>query len=126
MIEHFERPAGLGPVNGYSHATAGTGRLVAISGQLPMDADGNIADDPQTQARQAFANLTIALAAAGAHPADVLRLTVFLTDLADLAAFRTARDEWLQSRTPPASTLVQVTALVNPKAKIEIDALANA
>ncbi|HEX4701005.1 MAG TPA: RidA family protein [Pseudonocardiaceae bacterium] len=126
MIEHFERPDGLGPVNGYSHATAGAGRLVAVSGQLPVTADGAVVDatDPLAQIRQVFANLTTALAAAGAEPADVLRLTVFLTDLADLGAFRTARDEWLGGRIPPACSLVQVTALVLPDARVEIDALA--
>jgi enamine deaminase RidA (YjgF/YER057c/UK114 family) len=126
VIEHFERPNGLGPVNGYSHATAGTGRLIAVSGQLPVTANGTVVDaaDALAQTRQVFANLTTALAAANAEPADVLRLTVFLTDLADLGAFRTARDEWLAGRTPPASSLVQVTALVLPTARIEIDALA--
>lgn len=125
MIEHFERPAGLGPVNGYSHATAGTGRLVAVSGQLPVDADGKIVGtDPLTQARQVFTNITTALRAAGATPADVLRLNFYVTDLADLAAVRTARDEFVGVNTPPASSLVKVAGLILPEARVEIDALA--
>jgi enamine deaminase RidA (YjgF/YER057c/UK114 family) len=126
MIERFERPPGLGPVNGYSHAVAGAGRLVAVSGQLPVAADGSIVDatDALAQARQVFANLGTALRAAGARPQDVLRFTCFLTDLADLGAVRTARDEFLGDGPLPASSLVQVAGLVLPAARIEIDALA--
>ena len=63
-MEHFERPAGLGPANGYSHVVAAAGRLVAVSGQLPVDGDGAIigTGDPLAQARQVFANLEFALA----------------------------------------------------------------
>lgn len=126
MIEHFERPAGLGPVNGYSHAAAGSGRMVAVSGQLPVDAAGSLvgADDALVQARQVFANLTRALEAAGARWNDVIRLTYFLTDLADLSSVRTARDEFLGDAPRPTSSLVQVVGLVVPGARVEIDALA--
>lgn len=126
MIEHFERPDGLGPVRGYSHAASGAGRVVAVSGQLPVDADGTIVDkaDALAQARQVFANLTCALAAAGARSTDVIRLMFFLTDLADLPAVRTARDEFLGDGPAPTSSLVQVVGLVLPEARVEIDALA--
>jgi enamine deaminase RidA (YjgF/YER057c/UK114 family) len=126
MVDHFERPSGLGPANGYSHATAGTGRLVAVSGQLPVDANGTIVStsDALAQARQVFANLGVALRAAGATPEDVLRFTFYVTDLADLTAVRTARDEFVGGGPAPASSLVQVAGLVLPGARIEIDALA--
>ena len=126
MNEYFERPDGLGPVSGYSHAVAGTGRLVAVSGQLPVDADGNVVDptDSLVQARQVFANLTHALAAAGAQPKDVIKLTFYLTDINDLHAIRAARDEFVGDGPPPASSLVQVSALVLPEVRLEIDALA--
>jgi enamine deaminase RidA (YjgF/YER057c/UK114 family) len=126
MIEFFERPDGTPPANGYSHAARGAGRLVAVSGQLPVDAQGVVvaADDALAQARQVFANLGTALAAAGARPAELLRLTFFLTDLADLPAVRAARDEFLGEGPLPTSSLVQVVGLVLPGARIEIDALA--
>jgi len=126
VIEYFERPDGLGPVSGYSHATAGTGRLVAVSGQLPVDAEGEIVDpgDALVQARQVFTNLERALAAAGAKPADVIRLTFYLTSLDDLVAVRAARDEFVGDGTPPASSVVQVVGLVAPQARLEVDALA--
>ena len=55
---------------------------------------------------------------------QVVRLTVYLTDLADLDAFRRARDEHICVDRPPASSLVQVSGLVNPAFRVEIDALA--
>ena len=56
--------------------------------------------------------------------AQVVKLTVYLTDLADLAAFRQVRDEYLPAGHAPASSLVQVAALVHPEARVEIEALA--
>ncbi|MGH3492971.1 MAG: RidA family protein [Sciscionella sp.] len=126
MIEHYERPGGLAPPNGYSHVVAGVGRLVAVSGQLPVDRAGGLVarSDTLNQARQVFENLAAALHAAGALPHDILRLTYYLLDLADLTAVRTARDEFLADAAPAASSLVQVVGLVLPGARIEIDALA--
>jgi enamine deaminase RidA (YjgF/YER057c/UK114 family) len=126
MIEYFSRPEGLGPANGYSHAAAGAGRIVSVSGQLPVDADGVIVDrtDGLAQARQVFGNLPCALNAAGARSTDVIRLTFFLTDLGDLPAVRTARDEFLGDGPAPTSSLVQVAGLVLPDARLEVDALA--
>lgn len=125
MQQHYVRPDGLPPVNGYSHAVSFSGRMVAISGQVPLEASGKLAgDEPQAQVRQVFENLAAALAAAGARMEHVVKLTVYLTDLADLAAFRLVRDEYISPGKPPASTLVQVSGLVNPAFRIEIDALA--
>jgi reactive intermediate/imine deaminase len=126
MQQHYVRPGGMPPVNGYSHAVAFSGRMVAISGQVPLDGQGKLAgqDDPRAQVRQVFDNLTAALAAAGAGMEHVVKLTVYLTDLADLEAFRQVRDEYISLDKPPASTLVQVSRLVNPAFRVEIDALA--
>lgn len=125
-IARYERPEGLPPVNGYSHAVAFTGRMVAMSGQVPLDADGKLIGehDPRAQIRQVFVNLVAALAAAGATPDRIVKLTVFLTDLADLDAFRQVRDEFLVPERLPACSLVQVAGLVNPAFRVEIDALA--
>jgi reactive intermediate/imine deaminase len=125
-MQHHIRPAGSPPANGYSHAVAFTGTTVLISGQLPLDAEGRVLgyDDPAEQTRQVFRNIATALAAAGATMADVVKLTVFLTDMADLAAFRTVRDEFVDPARPPASSLVQVSGLVHPAARVEIEAVA--
>ncbi|MFG2823986.1 RidA family protein [Kitasatospora sp. NPDC048365] len=125
-MQHFVRPQGSPPVNGYSHAVAFTGPMVAVSGQVPLDADGRIVgeSDPDAQIRQVFTNLTVALRAAGAGLHDVVKLTVYLTDLADLDAFRRVRDEHLDPARPPACSLLQVAGLVHPSFRIEMDALA--
>ena len=113
------------PGNGYSHAVAFTGRMVIVSGQLPLDRDGNLAGpDPEAQMRQAFQNLSVALAAAGAGMAQIVKLTVYLTDLADLPAFRQVRAEYVSADHPPASPWCQVAGLVPPEARVEIEALA--
>ena len=103
-MQHFPQPDGLPPANGYSHAVAFTGRLVVISGQVPAGPDGQVvgAGDPAAQVRQVFTNLATALAAAGATLAQVVKLTIFLTDLADLAVLREVRDEFLAGGPPPA------------------------
>jgi reactive intermediate/imine deaminase len=125
MQEHYVRPDGLPPVNGYSHAVAFTGRMIAISGQVPLDGQGELAGaDPEVQVTQVFENLAAALASAGAGIEHVVKLTVYLTDIADLQAFRQVRDKYISPDNPPASTLVQVVSLANPAFRIEIDALA--
>jgi reactive intermediate/imine deaminase len=126
MRRHHVRPDGLPPTNGYSHAVEFSGRLVVVSGQVPLDADGQLvgAGDSEAQARQVFENLRTALAAAGATFDDVVKITVFLTDLADLETFRRVRNEYLASDTPPASTAVKVAGLVNPAFRVEVEALA--
>lgn len=125
MTEFYIRPDGMPPANGYSHAVAFSGRTVIISGQLPLDRDGKLAGtDPETQVRQVFQNLSVALAAAGAGMAQVVKLTVYLTDLADLPVFRQVRDEYVSAGQAPASSLVQVAGLVHPEARVEVEALA--
>ena len=125
MQQHYVRPDGLPPVNGYSPAVAFSGQLVAVSGQVPLDGQGRLAgQDARAQVRQVFDNLTAALAAAGASMEHVVKLTVYLTDLADLDAFREVRDAYISLVKPPASSLVQVSGLVNPAFGVEIDALA--
>ena len=125
-MQHHVNPDGLPPTNGYSHAVSFTGTMVVVSGQVPLDADGRVvgADDPREQTRQVFRNLQGALAAAGSDLAHVVKLTVFLTNMGDLADFRAARDEFIDARRPPASSLVQVSGLVHPAFRIEIEALA--
>lgn len=126
MNEYHVRPEGLPPTNGYSHAVIFSGRLIAVSGQVPMSADGQVIapDDVEGQFRQVFTNLGLALAAAGARFEHIVKLTIFLTHLEDLAVFRQIRDEYLDMQSPPASTLVRVDGLTNPGFRVEIEALA--
>jgi enamine deaminase RidA (YjgF/YER057c/UK114 family) len=76
-----------------------------------------------------FQNLTIALQASGCTPANLIKLTVFLTDMDNLALYREARDRFFGSVTPPAApavTLVEVSKLYGPDFLIEIEAIAAA
>jgi reactive intermediate/imine deaminase len=126
MQQHHVRPDGTPPTNGYSHAVSFAGTMVAVSGQVPLDGDGRLvgADDTRAQARQVFRNLQATLAAAGCTMPNVVKLTVFLTNMSDLADFRAVRDEFVDPERPPASSLVQVSGLVHPAFRIEIEALA--
>jgi reactive intermediate/imine deaminase len=119
-------PLGAPPVSNYSQAVEFTGRLVCVSGQVPLDEEGDVVgvDDITLQARQVFRNIATVLRSSGATLADVVELTIYLTDITDLAAFRAVRDEFLTGHDPPASTLVAVSALVRPEFRLEISALA--
>jgi len=104
----------------------GRGRVVAISGQVALDENGQLvgAGDLEAQARQVFANLDRALAAAGASFADVIKLSFYLTDISRIAVVRPVRDEYVDTARPPASTAVQVGALFMPGLEIEVEAWA--
>jgi len=125
-LTHVPRPAGVAPANGYSHVVIGTGRTIAISGQIALDEHGELVGpgDPEAQARQIFENLRRCLDAAGATFDDVLKLTYFMLDVAHLPAVRTARDEVINTERPPASSAIQVAALFAPGFLMEIEALA--
>ncbi|MGA8987709.1 RidA family protein [Aeromicrobium sp.] len=125
MISHHVRPDGLPPPNGYSQVTVASGLVVHVSGQVPVQADGEIVHGgAEAQADQVFRNLSRALQAAGASWADVVKLTFYLRDMADLSDVRMVRDRFLDPTRLPASTLVQVAGLVHPDFRLEIDAVA--
>jgi enamine deaminase RidA (YjgF/YER057c/UK114 family) len=125
-IEHHVTPVGMAPGNGYSHAVVAEGRVVAIAGQVAMNEAGELVGegDASAQADRVFQNLSLALAAAGATFADVIKLTFFVTDIGVLPAVREARDRYVDLETPPASTAVQVSSLFRPGFLMEIEALA--
>jgi len=116
------------PVGTYSHAVrveTTDAIWIYISGQIANDLEGNLVGpgDLRAQTRQVFENLKAILEANGATFADVVKIGTYLTTLDDLAGMREVRSEYLTSE-PPASTAVQVVALVVPDALIEIDLVA--
>ena len=125
-LTHIAAPDGVAPGAGYTHVVIGSGRLVALSGQVALDEQGQVvgAGDPAAQARQVFENLRRCLAAAGATFDQVVKLTYFLTDVSFLPAIRAARDEFVDTERPPASTAVQVAALFRPELLLEVEAFA--
>jgi 2-iminobutanoate/2-iminopropanoate deaminase len=117
-----------GPVGSYSHVVrveTGDATWIYVSGQIANDLEGKLvgSGDLRAQTRQVFENLRAILAANGATFADVVKIGTYLTTLDDLAGMREVRSEYLTSE-PPASTAVQVVALVVPDASIEIDLVA--
>ena len=125
-------PPELGTPPGYSQIVEVTAqRIIFIAGQTALDADGQMVgkSDFAVQAAQVFRNLAIALAASGCTAANLVKLTVFLTDMENLASYREARNRFFASVTPPAApavTLVQVAKLYGADFMIEIEAIAAA
>jgi enamine deaminase RidA (YjgF/YER057c/UK114 family) len=125
-MQHVVAPEGVAAGRGYSQVVTGRGRLVVVSGQIAQDERGELVGhgDPGAQARQVFENLRRCLAAAGADFGDVVKLTFFVLDVEDLPAVRTARDAVIDTARPPASTAVQVAALIAPGYLLEVEAWA--
>ena len=124
---NFINPAGIAAPTGYSHvAEIRRGRIVYIAGQVALDAQGNLVGkgDVEAQADQVFRNLSTALAAVGCTARDVAKFTVFMRDAKQVASYRKARDRFVASGTPPASTLVEVSRLFLEDFLIEIEAVA--
>jgi enamine deaminase RidA (YjgF/YER057c/UK114 family) len=121
----FLSPDDLPAPAGYSQVVSiPAGRLVWTSGQLPIDADGAVADGWEAQARLAFANVGRALQAGGAGWPDVVKLAIFVADVSALPVIREVRDEFVDTARPPTSSLVQVAGLARPGALIEVEAVA--
>jgi enamine deaminase RidA (YjgF/YER057c/UK114 family) len=112
------------PASRYAQVMAveGATRWILVSGQVGVDASGKLAAD---QHAQAFANVVAALEAAGLGLEHLVKLTVYVTAAAEVAAYRKARDAALQGR-EVASTLVIVAGLVHPDFVVEIEAIAAA
>jgi len=108
---------------GYSHGiiVEGAERRLIISGQVGMATDGSVPTTGEGQIAQAFANLRAVLDANGMRIDNVVKTTTFLTDRALLASFRTARGAVFGDHAP-ASTLLFVAGLADPRFMVEIEA----
>jgi enamine deaminase RidA (YjgF/YER057c/UK114 family) len=121
-------PPGWARPKGYSNAVLGRGTIVMVAGQIGWNAAQHFeSDDFIAQLRQALANTVAVLAAAGAKPEHVARMTWYVTDkqryLARLSEVGAAwRD--IMGRTFPAMTLLEVSGLVEDRALIEIESTA--
>ncbi len=126
---HIKRtnPATLSAPTGYTHVVevSGATRTIYISGQIALDASGNLvgANDMKAQAEQVFKNLEAALTAAGARFSDVVKMNTYVTDMEKAPAVREVRARYFGNVTP-ASTLVQVVQLARPGLMLEIEVIA--
>ncbi len=128
-MDRLTEVPGVSPGPGFAHAVTVTGQLAFVSGQVALDAAGQVAGpgDLRAQTRQALSNLGAILRALGADWADVIRFGWYVLDASDVQVIRDVRDEMIRpslgSRPNPASTLVQVAALFRPEFLVEVDAV---
>jgi enamine deaminase RidA (YjgF/YER057c/UK114 family) len=123
-------PPELGTPPGYSQVVeVSARRMIFIAGQTALDMAGNVVgkNDFAAQADQVFRNLGLALSASRCTAANLVKLTVFLTDMTHLGIYREARNRFFATVTPaaaPAVTLVEVSKLYGAEFMIEIEAIA--
>jgi enamine deaminase RidA (YjgF/YER057c/UK114 family) len=128
MSHRILQPDGWTRPHGYANGIAAEGRQVFVSGQIGWDAAQRIVSDEfAAQARQALANIVAVLAAAGAKPEHLVRLTWFVTSRDEYnAALREIGAAYREQigRHYPAMSVVVVAGLLEPRAKVEIEATA--
>ncbi len=111
------------PAARYSHAVTveNPARRLVISGQVGMDLDGSVPSSGEAQVAQVFHNLRAILKAHGMDFSNVVKTTAFITDRTLLSAYRAARDATFAEHAP-ASTLLIVSGLADPRFMVEIEA----
>ena len=128
MSREILQPPGWARARGYANGVAAEGRLVFVAGQIGWDAQQRfVNDDFAAQARQAFLNIVDVLACAGAGPQHIVRLTWYVTsreEYADALPGIGASYREVFGRNFPAMSVVVVAGLLEPRAKVEIEATA--
>ena len=122
MIQRYIVPGEPKPVSHYCHVVRG-GDHVWVSGVVGIDADGNIPAGTVDQFRIALASIDACLRQAGARVDQIVKVSIFMTDISERAAINPLRIEYFGDNLP-ASTLVEVSKLVDPALKVEIEAIA--
>lgn len=112
----------------YSHGYSveiGDTKLIFTTGQIALDKDGNVLypDDPVKQTEFIYESLQKILIEAGATLDDVVKTTVFLIDINDFPKISPVRNKYFQ-KAEPVSTLLEVSKLVKPGCRVEIEAIA--
>jgi enamine deaminase RidA (YjgF/YER057c/UK114 family) len=121
------QPTGWPRPKGYANGICARGEMVFVGGMIGADSEGRFAQGFVAQMKQALANIAAVLAEAGAGPGHIVRLTWYVRDmdeyLADLPALGAAYRE-VMGRHFPTMAVVEVTRLVEPLARLEIEATA--
>jgi enamine deaminase RidA (YjgF/YER057c/UK114 family) len=122
------QPPGWARPRGYANGVAASGRMVFVSGMLGWDAQGVFhTDDFAGQVRQALHNIVEVLAEAGAQPGHIVRMTWYVVDKHEyIGAYKAIGEAYREiiGSHYPAMTAVQVVALVEDRAKVEIEVTA--
>ncbi len=129
MQKEFISPSTLSKPAGYSHVvTIEGGKLIVLSGQISLNAAGELVGqgDFAAQTRQVFVNIGLALEAVGASYADIIKLTYYIVDYKGeyRQTLLDIRDEFIPTTNSPASTLIGIQTLALPDLIIEIEATA--
>ena len=120
-------PPGWPRPRGYANGVRARGSVIVTAGQVGWDERGEFADGLVAQVSQALVNVASVLAAGGAGPEHLVRLTWYVTDVAEYRARQADIGRVYRSvigRHYPAMAVVEVSALVEPKALVEIEAMA--
>ena len=125
----FQNPASVAMPTGYSHAVEidlGNCRMILISGQVPLDQQGNLVgkNSLAKQAKQVFLNIKNIVEAAGGTMEHVVKTGIYMTDISQIHIFRDIRNKFINLQKPPTSTLVQVSKLFSDDWLIEMEATA--
>ncbi len=126
MPNIVRNPASIAaPAGRYVHGieVPANARLLFVSGQVGVDRNRKVGATIEKQCELAWKNLVAVLKEAGMGSQDIVRVNVYLTDPRYVEAYRNARDKFIKG-SPPASTLLIVTALVDPSMLVEIEAVA--
>lgn len=129
MQVQFLNPPTLCPTFGWTHVVTATGgKTIYVSGQVSVNERGEVVGkaDLRKQTEQTFANISYALAAAGATFRDVVKSNLYVVGLKPehVPIIREVRGRYFDAERPPASTLVGVSALVGADWLIEIEVVA--
>jgi enamine deaminase RidA (YjgF/YER057c/UK114 family) len=128
MLMDFHNPPGWPRARGYSNGISASGRTVFVSGMIGWDAQCRFqTDDFAGQARQALQNIVAVLAEAEARPDHIVRMTWYVVDKREYVnAYKEIGDAYREiiGRHYPTMTAVQVVALIEDRAKVEIEVTA--
>lgn len=122
-------PVSVVAPKGYSHAAIidlGTCQMIVISGQVPLDKNGNLTGPGNfgKQTEQVFLNIKNIISELGGTMDNIVKLGIFITDVSQIQTFRDIRDKFIDFKKPPASTLVQVSKLYRDDVLLEVEATA--
>ena len=121
-IERFMVSGEMEPVSHYCHVVTAD-RHIWLSGMVGVAADGSIPNDTAAQFDIALKTIDNCLRHAGGLPNQIIKVQVFMTDIKERELINPARIEYFGDNRP-ASTLIEVSALVDPRMKVEIEAVA--
>lgn len=123
----FVNPGAVSKPKGYSatvQVDLGPSTMILISGQVPFDKEAHLTGkgDFEQQAVQIFSNIKSIVEEAGGTMDNVVKLNYYITDISKLQILRDTRDKFVNTKNPPASTLVQVSKLFRDDVMLEVEA----